>query len=340
LIPEINDKEIQTYIDKSSQLPIIVIEFRNVHNVLKKYISCQLVTLGILPIDVNVLKTSSIENIKLGNDIIIFESTDDYLNIAFKENEYTIPKGALDEPSNMMKILSEIFGDFGKSPVNDTKEIKSIIYNKKINKAYLSKFIGEPYIVLYDNIDFENDQRSLDSIDLKNDKIIFVWDNYVLYADGSISDLSFTWKMKVSNTPLDYIFSGNRLFLLDVTGQLVVLNLKTRRFVFSKTFEGSYTIKLEPNNVLNVYSTNGRYIVINEKETKFDSKQVEEQRTKSMFPIVYPSILNLYVTPFGYFYEDIFIGQQIKFTYIKDKIAYVVTEVGTWKINISDWINF
>ncbi|KAF2962496.1 hypothetical protein [Fervidobacterium sp. 2310opik-2] len=163
--------------------------------------------------------------------------------------------------------------------------------------------------------------------------IVSIWDNYVLYSDGSISDLSFTWNTKISNSPLDYIFTENRICILDISGQVVIMNQKTRRILFSKTFEGAYSLSLDKDNSFIVKTTNGCYKISDDKDVNLIEKGANETyEESSKFNIFYPSLLDIFHTPFGFFYKGNFIGNEISGFYIKDKTAHVITEVGTWKI--------
>lgn len=163
--------------------------------------------------------------------------------------------------------------------------------------------------------------------------IVSIWDNYVLYSDGSISDLSFTWNTKISNSPLDYIFTENRICILDISGQVVIMNQKTRRILFSKTFEGAYSLSLDKDNSFIVKTTNGCYKISSDKDVNLIAKGANETyEESSKFNIFYPSLLDIFHTPFGFFYKGNFIGNEISGFYIKDKTAHVITEVGTWKI--------
>ncbi len=165
--------------------------------------------------------------------------------------------------------------------------------------------------------------------------IVSIWNNYVLYSDGSISDLSFTWNARISNSPLDYIFTENRICILDISGQVVIMNQKTRRILFSKTFEGAYSISLDKDNSFIVKTTNGYYKISNDKDVNLIAKTANETyENSSKFNIFYPSLLDIFDTPFGFFHKGNFIGNEIYGLFIKDKTAYVITEVGTWKISL------
>jgi len=326
------DTTIQNYIDKLNELPIIYIDFSNLPIEFKNFISRQIAKFGILPVE--------FENLDKQEDgsesvSIKFEIYNEDLNIKFKEDIYILPLDVvLTEPNNIANLLSLLLSNLRKSTSEDLK-LWSFIYSNSPDKVYLTVFLGTPYVFLHDKISFEGTELPSFVNALKDDKVIFVWDNYVVYADGSISDLSNTWKMNISNTPLDYVITENRIYILDVTGQLIILNTKSRRPTFTKAFEGAYMLKLESNGLLSVLTTKGHYMIINEKDVIYKEKAEGLESRKSSVRF-YPSITDLRITPFGYFYNDIFIGEDMKFSYIKNKILYLITEVGVWKINISD----
>jgi len=328
------DTAIQNYIDKLNELPIIYIDFSDLPSELKNFISRQIAEFGILPVEMKNLNDQKNES---ESEIIYikFQSHDKYLNVEFKEDIYTIPLDSiLTEPSNISNLLNLLLNDLRKNASDDIK-LQSIICDKSANTVCLTKFLGTLCIFLYDKINFEGNELASFVPTLKDDKVIFVWDNYIVYADGSISDLSNTWKMKISNIPLDYIVSENKIYVLDITGQIIILNTKSRRVTFTKTFEGAYMIKLDSSGSLSVHTTKGQYTIINEKDVIYKEKTESLESSQSSVRF-YPSIVDLHITPFGYFYNDIFLGEDMKFGYIKNKTFYLITEVGIWKINISD----
>lgn len=303
-------------------------------NELKNYIMRQIASFGILPIELSGLGNQELELDNSNMTLMKFEKSTGYLNIYFNNELYTIPLAAvLTEPNNIKNLLYLLLDDSSITSKSNF-DLKSLVYSKVSDKVYLTNFLGTLLVFLYDKIDFENEIANFITYS-KDDKVIFIWDNYVFYADGSISDLSFTWKMKLSNTPLDYLISENRIYILDVTGQLVILNTRTRRISFTKLFEGAYMIKLEPNGLLLIYTSNGIYKIVNEKDVVYEEKD-ENLFYSNIKSVLYPSITKLNITPFGYFYKDTYIGSELKFMYIKNNVLFIITEVGLWKVNISD----
>lgn len=167
--------------------------------------------------------------------------------------------------------------------------------------------------------------------------ILMLWDNYIILSDGNIGDLTLSWWLKVSNTPLDYIILDNKLYILDISGNLFIVNLKTRRTIFNTSFEGAYMFKIDvsSNKTLHVYSPGKIYYIMNEKDIFVKDTENDSQYSRTIFTTsYYPSILSISVSPFGYFYENLYLGDIIYQVYIKDKSAYIITDVGTWKIKI------
>ncbi|MGC8820532.1 MAG: hypothetical protein ACP5PP_05465 [Fervidobacterium sp.] len=162
--------------------------------------------------------------------------------------------------------------------------------------------------------------------------VITIWDDYVVFSDGSLSDVSLTWKMKVCNTPLDVLVVNNKIYFLDITSQVVIVNAKTRRIVFSQTLEGAFSIDLS-GDVLVVNTLKGKYEIQNDKDIRFI--QTETTNGGENFSVIfYPSTSKVISTPFGFFYDKIFLGENVYGFWIKNGMLYLITEVGTWKIKL------
>ncbi|WP_448379210.1 hypothetical protein [Fervidobacterium sp.] len=164
---------------------------------------------------------------------------------------------------------------------------------------------------------------------------IFGWDRYIIYADGSISDVSLTWKLKVSNAPLDFLLVENMLYLLDVTKNVYVVNLKTRKVIFAGTFEEAICFDYDEHRatvILRALKEN--YVLSVNGSIKVDRT---ESFFKNDFPNkrLYPIFTNVKDFGFGFFYEGVYLGNSIFFMFISKGVLNIVTDVGTWQVEIT-----
>lgn len=161
---------------------------------------------------------------------------------------------------------------------------------------------------------------------------IFAWDNILIYADGQISDSSLNWKMKVSNTPVDFIYNDNNLYILDITNNLYLINLRTRKVNRLGFIESTGRL----------FNINGEILLVTAVEvfrlTENGILKVDNFSTyhKQMYTsdYVYPTVCNLQFYKSGYFYGNTFLGNNILFAYISKDILTILTDVGTWKIKL------
>uniref|UniRef100_A0A7V4NFM9 Uncharacterized protein n=1 Tax=Fervidobacterium pennivorans TaxID=93466 RepID=A0A7V4NFM9_FERPE len=161
---------------------------------------------------------------------------------------------------------------------------------------------------------------------------IFGWDKYIIYADGSISDVSLTWKLKVSNAPLDFLLVENMLYLLDVTKNVYVVNLKTRKVIFAGTFEEAICFNYDEHRATVILkSLKENYVLSVNGSIKVD-------RTgnffKNDFKRLYPIFTNIKDFGFGFFYDDVYLGNSIFYMFVSKGVLNVVTDVGTWQVEI------
>ncbi|MFN4267515.1 MAG: hypothetical protein ACK4EZ_01635 [Fervidobacterium pennivorans] len=164
---------------------------------------------------------------------------------------------------------------------------------------------------------------------------IFGWDKYIIYADGSVGDLSLTWKLKVSNTPLDFLMVENMLYLLDVTKNVYAVNLKTRKVIFAGTFEDAICFDYDEHSatvILRALKEN--YVLSVNGSIKVDRT---ESFFKNDFPNkrLYPTFTNVKDFGFGFFYEGVYLGNSIFFMFISKGVLNIVTDVGTWQVKIT-----
>lgn len=163
---------------------------------------------------------------------------------------------------------------------------------------------------------------------------IFGWDKYIIYADGSVGDISLTWKLKVSNTPLDFLIVENVLYLLDVTKNVYVVNLKTRKVTFAGNFEDAICFDYDEHSANTILRTlKGNYFLSENGLIKVDRTEggfKNDFSTKSL----YPCLTNIKDFGFGLFYEDVYLGNSILFMFISKGVLNIVTDVGTWQVEI------
>jgi len=163
---------------------------------------------------------------------------------------------------------------------------------------------------------------------------IFGWDKYIIYADGSISDVSLTSKLKVSNTPLDFLLVENMLYLLDVTKNVYVVNLKTRKVIFAGNFEEAVCFDYDERRATVILkSLKENYVLSVNGSIKVDRT---ESFFKNDFPNkrLYPIFTNIKDFGFGFFYDDIYLGNSIFYMFISKGVLNIVTDVGTWQVEV------
>ncbi|MGC9771819.1 hypothetical protein [Fervidobacterium islandicum] len=160
---------------------------------------------------------------------------------------------------------------------------------------------------------------------------IFSWDKFLIYADGSITDTTLAWKLKVSNAPLDFLLIDNTLFLLDVTEGVYVVNLKSRKVSFLGNFNGALFLTLDRNLGKVILKTlNGDYVLTENNATKVDSGFEYVFSNKE----VYPYFTGVENSGSGYFYRGVFLGDSIFYMSVSRDNLNIVTEVGTWQVTL------
>ncbi|ODN30857.1 hypothetical protein A4H02_03040 [Fervidobacterium thailandense] len=170
-----------------------------------------------------------------------------------------------------------------------------------------------------------------------NLRVLAIWDNIVLFADGSVSDSSLSWRMKVSQTPVDFLVYDGLLTILDVAGNFYVLDIKTRRIIYNDRFpdfkrlgrtESGILIETT-DRVLEFGKTLKKKVVSSFREPSGTDRYLYSQP-------VYPSVTRLFRTNFGIFLEDTFIGNEVFFFFVKSNKMFLLTDVGTWVLDLQN----
>ncbi|HOA16517.1 MAG TPA: hypothetical protein PKI47_01200 [Fervidobacterium sp.] len=259
-----------------------------------------------------------------------------------------------------------------------THTLRTLLFSPPTNTLITSTGFGVPLLILNGNIEFMNAYMTFDGnlyekdaiielskipfgtfgnyvitnyevINMVTKKIVYnaspiicIWDKYVLYADGNLSDTTLTWKFKAASAPIDYIIDSDRLYLVDVTNGFYVINLKTRRVLYSEQLEGITSFSIQQGQII-IQTTSGNYKV------NIDSAQrisLEKQEIKAEVLInhtsiidsvvLYPSITKVERNAFGFFRSGTFLGERIVHLFVRGSKMYVITEVGTWIMGLSD----
>lgn len=320
--------------------------------------------------------TQQIETSTGTSNILKVFCTEDNLTISFNDKDYSISLHDINI-ENIEKVIENIL-EHSSSTLNEHTALKTLVFNPSKNSLAISSDFGIPLLVLNGKTEFVNTYMTFNGNSYEKDTvaeiskipfgtfgnyiitnyevintltnkvvynqspIICIWDKYLLYADGNLSDTTLTWKFKVSNAPLDYIIDNDRLYLIDVTNNFYVLNLRTRKILYSEQIEGMISFSIQQKQVI-IQTTSGNYKV------NIDSAQrvsLEEEKTKTEplskytsiinNSILYPSFTKVNKNTFGFFSSGTFLGEKIVHLFVKGSKIYLVTEVGTWIMETSD----
>lgn len=93
---------------------------------------------------------------------------------------------------------------------------------------------------------------------------IDVYEKYILEASGYIEAVDGSWRKKISCTPLEWYWSGGKLYILDICGYYREVNLEREEVIYSKKAIGSYGFDFLDGKV--VFVNNKNFCVVsNEK---------------------------------------------------------------------------
>ncbi len=225
--------------------------------------------------------------------------------------------------------------------------LKSILISN--SEVHIVQNLGRPIFLLDSDISFSQDgsERFYSSRTVEIYKNYYVkgknvefksplltrLDNFLLFTDGTISDVNLTWNLRIGNSPLDFLIWKNRLYFLDITGVLTVVDLRTRNTLLKKMYPGVNRIAI-PNGSVYLFRKLDA-IVLDEK----NSEKIEEiiELNEYQNQLVYPSFMGIYKTD-DYYITDkgIPIGREVKIYYVEANKLVVVTEVGRWEIKIKE----
>ncbi|WP_143145306.1 hypothetical protein [Fervidobacterium gondwanense] len=160
---------------------------------------------------------------------------------------------------------------------------------------------------------------------------VFGWNKIILYSDGSITDTTLSWRLKVSNTPLDFLLNEDRFYVLDISGNVYSVNLKTRKVNHLGGVEGAFKFSKHGSDVF-LCSQNLCYHVRETSLEKVDQHHIEESEAH----FFYPSISSLQNTGFGVFLGKTFLGNELIFIYVLNDKLRILTDVGTWEVFLKE----
>ncbi len=158
-------------------------------------------------------------------------------------------------------------------------------------------------------------------------------DNFLLFTDGSISDVNLTWNLRIGNAPLDFLIWKNRFYFLDIAGVLTVVDLRTRNTLLKKIYPGVNRIAIQNNSVYLFRKFDA--IILDEKNSERIEKNIELNEYQNH--LVYPSFMGIYKID-DYYITDrgIPLGKELKNFFVETNNLVVVTEVGRWNIKIKE----
>lgn len=189
-------------------------------------------------------------------------------------------------------------------------------------------------------------QNDRNRVLLDRTRILCFWDGIIIYSDGHISDMSLNWRMKVSAAaPLDFYIGDGILYLLDVAGNVYAVNLKNRRVLLNDKVESAVAISVVDKK-LQVVTLRGT-IAYSPDFAKKENRsalagegteiQTEIQRSSyfSKTALLSPTALKIHLTPFGIFWRDTYLGQELHLLRINENKAQVFTELGVWVVPLN-----
>ena len=302
---------------------------------------------------------------------------EDHLTLSCNGKDYSIASRDINS-ENIERMVENVLEPSTNTLNERTHILRTLVFSPQKNTLTISTCFGVPLLILNPNIEFLNAYMTFDGslyekdamaelskipfgtfgnyviannevINVITKKIVYnaspiicIWDKYVLYADGNLSDTTLTWKFKAANAPIDYIIDSDRLYLFDVTNGFYVINLKTRKILYSEQLEGVTSFSTQQGQIV-IQTTSGDYKVNIDSAQKVSLEKQEiktESSNKYTSPIdnliLYPSITKVGRNAFGFFRSGTFLGEKIVHLFVKGSKMYVITEVGTWIMGLSD----
>ena len=302
---------------------------------------------------------------------------EDHLTLSCNGKDYSIASRDINS-ENIERMVENILEPSTNTLNERTHILRTLVFSPPTNTLIISTGFGVPLLILNGNIEFLNAYMTFDGklyekdamaelskipfgtfgnyvitnyevINMLTKKIVYnaspiicIWDKYVLYADGNLSDTTLTWKFKAANAPIDYIIDDDRLYLVDVTNGFYVINLKTRRVLYFEQLEGIVSLSTQQGQIV-IQTTSGNYKV-NIDSTQRISLEKQEIKTELLnnhtsiidSVVLYPSITKVNRNAFGFFRSGTFLGEKIVHLFVRGSKMYVITEVGTWIMELSD----
>ncbi|WP_237697458.1 hypothetical protein [Thermosipho africanus] len=231
----------------------------------------------------------------------------------------------IEKKDNLLVGVFGVFGDY----YYDGKQVIGKSFN--IDFPEIPLYVDKG-IVISRNFWYENGILQQNKI-----PVLDVFNGFVLYSDGSISDIHKLWRYEFDSVPFDWYYKDGIVSFAFLNGNVVLFDLTKRR----KLFEGKYKkvlgvgflkdalyirtmdkiVKLDTRTgrILESYNENRDFILIND-SIKFVDGIVLRPRYK-----------NVWFDGIDYYFED------LKINGFKEVIAgnnyyYIILENGTWRI--------
>lgn len=165
----------------------------------------------------------------------------------------------------------------------------------------------------------------------QNLRLLTIWDGIVLFADGSVSDTTLSWRMKVSQTPVDFLIYDGVLVIVDVASNFYAFDLRTRRLLYNDHIPDFRRLRVTDSGV--VLETESKTLLFDKSfknKSVLTSAELTNAANYIFYSPVYPSVIGIVKTRTGYFFQDIFVGTEIFLFFVKSNKIYLLTDVGTW----------
>jgi len=321
-------------------------------------------------------------------DILEVSFSGEYLVLSYNGREHSISPNNIDS-ENLRKVMESILdtpkGNLQGEQTNAAHDARTLIFNPTTKSIKIATGFNVPLLILKSGIEFLNGYLTFNGelyeasnasnpsipfgsfgnyiisrnevINTRTNKvsyntspIICIWDKYIIYADGSLSDTTLTWKSKISNTPLDYVIEDDKLYILDLTSYFYIVNLKTRKTLYSEHFEGATSISVD-EGLIAIETPHGTYKISgngsqktfsakhslqNNTDNEIDASISASREMKIISEPFYPTIAGITKNIFGFFSSEHFLGERVLHFFIKGSKIYILTDVGTWIKNLPD----
>ncbi|ABR30797.1 hypothetical protein SU69_04790 [Thermosipho melanesiensis] len=264
-------------------------------------------------------RKEKIYKVKIGEDISYLK--EGFYN--FNGNTVYVGKDiTLDSTSNFIKDIYV----YGKYKYNGEK---IIFEDKTIDFPEVPLYIDKQRVISshywYENQLIENSEVVLD-----------VFKKMALLSDGSLVDLSKTWKYQLPDTPFDWYLENEKLALAFVNGDVLVFDIRKKRILYTQKFEKLLGVGLKDFLYVN---SNGKLLKINIISKKMESLGnikgdfiIDGENVKFVNGIVIrPRYKGVWYDGTFYHFKNLKVENYLNLLY-DDKAYYIFTLDGTWRL--------